>query len=393
MSVCRRFYSIAVFTFLFLAVAMLPASSNAEDVTHVSTRVPVVGPGRELSAVRPAGADEVPPAEQIPSAPHKWKLLATIPGAVIHDIAFPSRWVGYAAAELGQVWKTTDGGTTWTEVMNLGFPYYWYGVATLSTSVDDVVVSGFDDNNFQGIIRWSHDGGKNWSNDIVLTTTGWSDRIRFANPSDGLVVDQLSIAQGKPNLAHYTTEGGIKGNEWKANVPDKNGGWFGDEFSLQSNLHVRMSGITYCASDNGGANWSCGPSVDSVFDGPTFFVDDNHGWVGGGEISPSVAGWVHRTTDGGKTWSGRVLNTPWPIREIWFLTPYVGWASGGNYSQNLGGMYFSNDGGATWSFDASTEAEMGSCDSWAANGSNKVWCAGYDSSFNGVIYELNIASK
>jgi photosystem II stability/assembly factor-like uncharacterized protein len=394
MSVQRAFCSIALFVFLFSNCVFFPTSSKAQDVRHVSAQVPVIGPSRQLAAQRPAETGPVAPAEAVSPTAHNWKLLATIPGAVIHDISFPTEWVGYAAAELGQVWKTTDGGATWTEVMNLGFPYYWYGVATLSTSDEDVVVSGFNDNTFQGIIRWSHDGGSTWSDDIVLTATGWSDRIRFASPTDGLVVDQLSIGKNQPNMAHYTTAGGTKGHDWKANVPDKNGGWFGNQFSLLPSLQVNMSGITYCTSVNGGAKWTCGPSIDSVFDGPTFFLNRNDGWVGGGEISPNVEGWLHRTTDGGKTWSGRVLNTPWPVREIWFLTPYVGWAAGGNYSQNVGGMYFSNDGGQTWSLDVSTGSEMGSCDSWAnANGSNRVWCAGYDGSFNGVIYFLNIATK
>src|ERR1035441_1940893 len=34
---------------------------------------------------------------------------------------------------------------------------------------------------------------------------------------------------------------------------------------------------------SGGAQWSCGPSVDSVFDGPVLFQGDTFGWVGGGE--------------------------------------------------------------------------------------------------------------
>ena len=59
---------------------------------------------------------------------NSWRLQATLSG-VVTDLAFPSATVGYAAAELGRVWKTTDGGETWNSIMDLGFPYYWYGVA------------------------------------------------------------------------------------------------------------------------------------------------------------------------------------------------------------------------------------------------------------------------
>jgi photosystem II stability/assembly factor-like uncharacterized protein len=319
-----------------------------------------------------------------------WKLQATLPGAVIHDISFPTSSVGYAAAELGQVWKTVDGGATWTEIMNLGFPYYWFGVTAMSSQ--DVVISGFNDHTFAGIIRWSHDGGTTWTPDIVLTTTGWSYRVRFANKNNGLVMDGVSTTN--PNVAHYTVDGGATATDWTSVVPDPNGGWFGNEFSLLANNHARASGITYCSSLSGGSTWSCGHSVDSVFDGPVFFADDKFGWVGGGEISPSVAGWVHRTANGGRTWSNRTLQSPFPIRELRFVTSNAGWAAGGNIYSNVGGIYFSRDKGRTWSLDLNTNgSEMDACDSRIFAIGYRVWCAGYDGAFNGVVYTLLYKGK
>ena len=367
----------------FFVLLMLVTSSFAADaVRHVSQRTPVQGNSHELSADRAA---QLPtPFAPVKLTLNPWQKLATIPGAVIHDISFATQKVGFAAAELGQVWKTIDGGHTWAEVMNLNFPYYWYGVKALTAN--DVVISGFNDSNFEGIIRWSHDGGKTWTSDIVLTTAGWSDRVSFTDSQHGLVVDQLNL--NAANAAHYTTDGGAADSDWTAVVPDPNGGWFGNQFSFLPNLHIRVAGITYCTSLNEGAAWTCMPSVDSVFDGPVFFVNDRAGWVGGGEISPGVEGWVHRTTDGGRTWSGRTLDIGWPIREIFFLTPQIGWAAGGNVYSAVGGMYFSTDGGQTWSQDVDTGAEMSSCDGGHIGATGQVWCAGYDASLNGVIYTL-----
>ena len=350
----------------------------------VAERIPVNGPSRELAAYRPLGVQSAP-AAPVGATSSNWKQLATLSGAVVHDISFPSLKVGYAAAELGQIWKTTDGGNTWSDIRNSGFPYYWYGITALSEQ--DVVVSGFDDSNYEGIIRWSHDGGSTWTSDIILTTTGWSDRVRFASPKIGLVVDQLNIKKNEPNAAHYTTDGGQQQSDWTEVVPDPNGGWFGDEFSLLSNKHARMSGITYCASGNAGKTWSCGPAIDSVFDGPVFFFNDKAGWVGGGEISPSVAGWLHRTTDGGKTWTQRTLNSPWPIREILFVSPKLGWAAGGNIYSNVGGIYLSKDGGKTWTLDLDTSGhEIHGCDARPNGKKIQVWCAGPDSSLNSAVY-------
>lgn len=385
----RRFsqpFVIVLVTLLGLALAA-PTTTTAEEVPHVAYRSPVLCPARVMAAERPVDTRKQPVSQSVSPNANPWKLLATLPGAVIHDISFPTVKVGYAAAELGQVWKTTDGGAHWKEIVNLGFPYYWFGVKALTTR--DVVISGFNDKAGTGMIRWSHDGGKTWTPDILLNPSGWSYRPRFANQNDGLVLDGVDFHAA--NRAHYTTNGGGQATDWTAVVPDPNGGWFGNQFSLLPNLHARASGITYCDSTDAGAHWSCRPSIDSVFDGPVFFANDRHGWVGGGEISPNVEGWVHRTTNGGKTWSGRTLDDPWPIRELRFITSLTGWAAGGNIFSNVGGIYFSSDGGKTWSLDLNTGAEMDACDCRHVPGAFHVWCAGYNSSLNGVVYAVQVA--
>jgi len=365
----------------------IAASAQADDTTvrHVAGRIPVQGVGREMSADRRANTNSQPRISHLSPKANPWKLEATLPGAVIHDISFLNAKVGYAAAEAGQVWKTTDGGAHWKEILNLSFPWYWYGVHAFNAK--DVVISGIYDSstNFEGIIRWSHDGGATWTNDIVLTSTAFVQRIRFANRKDGLIMDLVDRAT---NSAQYTTDGGATAAGWTNVVSNPDGGWFQLEFSLLPNLHARASGINYCDSTDAGAVWTCGPSIDSVFDGETFFVNDKVGWVSGGEISPKVEGWVHRTTDGGKTWSGRTLDDPWPIREIRFVTPNIGWAAGGNIYSKVGGMYFSRNGGKTWSLDVNTGAEMDACDSKPVGTKFQVWCAGYNSSFTGVVYTL-----
>lgn len=364
--------------------SFLCSPAFTQTATHVAARIPTLGTVRDFSAERSVASTTISQPSSPNNQAHAWKLQAMLPGAVIHDISFPSTTVGFAAAELGQVWKTTNGGATWTEVLNLGFPYYWYGIHAFSAT--DVVVSGFNDSNFQGILRWSKDGGVTWSSDVVLTSNGWSFRVRFANANIGLVIDGLNLSAA--NGAHYTTDGGATASDWTSVVPDPSGGWFGNQFSLLANSHARASGITYCSSTDAGATWTCGPPIDSVFDGPVFFASDTAGWVGGGEISPAVEGWVHRTTDGGNTWSARTLDGPWPIREIMFLNSHSGWAAGGNVYTGVGGIYYSADGGQTWAVDVTTNAEMDACDNRRSTSQYQIWCAGYDGSFNGVIYTL-----
>jgi len=386
MKTSRRFHLLIAAVAMVACLTSLTASGQTDNTTvrHITGRIPVRGPGREMSADRPAAPSSRRISSNVSPKANPWKLQATLPGAVIHDIAFPTTKIGYAAAEAGQVWKTTDGGAHWAKILDLSYPWYWYGVKAFNAK--DVIISGFyDSSTFEGIIRWTHDGGTTWTNDIVVTPTGSVQRVRFANRKDGLIMD---LIDGSTNSAQFTTDGGARARDWTNVVSNPDGGWFGPEFSLLSNLHARASGINYCDSTDAGAVWSCGPSIDSVFDGPVFFANDKAGWVGGGEISPNVEGWVHRTTDGGKTWSGRTLDDPWPIREILFVTPKIGWAAGGNIYSDVGGIYFSHDGGKTWSVDVTTGAEMDACDSKPVGTKFQVWCAGYNASLSGVVYTL-----
>jgi photosystem II stability/assembly factor-like uncharacterized protein len=371
-----------------LVPGSIKGNKTAVTVHYTYGRVPMQGQGPThiLAADRPiatAPAFVDRPARSAQPQTNPWRLQAKLSG-VVTDLAFPTASTGYAAAELGRVWKTTDGGETWTVIMDLGFPYYWYGVDALSEN--DVVISGFDNSNFRGLLRWSHDGGQTWDPDVVLTTDGWSTRVRFADVQNGLVLDLISLSQ--PNAAHYTTNGGQTADDWTQVTPDPVGGWFGNQFSFLPSLRARASGITYCDSTNGGATWGCRPSIDEVFDGPTFFLDDTSGWVGGGSISPEVRGWVHRTTDGGVTWSERLLDAPWPIRSLLFLTPEIGWAAGGN--GGVGGIYFSDDGGGTWVLDLNTGHETSSC----ASVGTRVWCVGFANiggNWESVVHVLDIA--
>ena len=171
----------------------------------------------------------------------------------------------------------------------------------------------------------------------------------------------------------------------RQSYPDPMAG--GSETPVQFASAICTPGLpesTYCDSVNGGADWACRASIDSVFDGPTFFKNDQAGWVGGGEISPKVEGWVRgpagRRENLERADSGRSLADP---RDS--LRDPEDWLGRGrkNYSSNVGGMYFSHNGGKTWALDVTTGAEMDACDSKTVGTKYQAWCAGYNGSFSG----------
>jgi photosystem II stability/assembly factor-like uncharacterized protein len=315
---------------------------------------------------------------------HGWHEVATLPSTWVSSLSFASGKIGFAASGAGSVLKTTDRGRTWTAALDLGYPYYWSAVQALNEN--DVIAVGTIDSAslVEGVLRWSHDGGATWSDDIVIADTGYPflQSVHFWNSSVG-----FGVGLGSPNVEFRTTNGGLNLSDWSVGPLDPNGSWFGTQVSALPNGHVRISGITYCTSLDYAATFACQPSIDPTFDGVTFFADDDNGWVGGGGgigvpvgSPPLFEGWVHRTTDGGATWSGRVLDGPWPINAIVFVNRHDGWAVGGGGS--FGGMYVTHDVGKHWDveFDAGFGPQV------CATSEYQIYCAGYDDNATTHIY-------
>ena len=97
-------------------------------------------------------------------------------------------------------------------------------------------------------------------------------------------------------------------------------------------------------------------------------------------ISIPTEGWVHRTTDGGKTWSDRTLDGPWQIREIVFVNAKDGWAAGGD--GEIGGVYVSHDGGDTWEVELDAGVSLTAC----ATADFHIFCAGIDNNATSHVY-------
>ena len=320
-----------------------------------------------------------------------WYLEFSVPGKVFKDVSFYSEYyiinTGFIVTELGAVYKTTNSGVNWSSVMNIGFPYYWYGVHALT--VDTIVISGFNNqgNIKEGVIRWSFNGGNTWTPDIKLSIpgsgVGWLDKIHFFNQNTGIVFAAWSGG------VHYTTSGGKDTNSWQYIQINPGGGWFSGNICTKPSGYVYATGINFAKSTNFGSNWVSLPSIDNVFDGGVDFTDDNtKGWTGGGQISSPVQGWIHRTTNGGTNWTAR-YNFPYPIRAV--KNAYILGnmnhlhAVGGNLYQAIGGIYHSYDGGANWTLDENTSAEMFSIKNYRIDevGSNVIWCVGSTGSAGG----------
>jgi Secretion system C-terminal sorting domain len=321
-----------------------------------------------------------------------WVLKFTDSNRVFKDISFANLQIGYIVTELGAVYKTTNGGDNWVQKLNLGFPYYWYGVYALT--MDTVIISGFNNQGpvSTGVVRWTFNGGNNWSQDIVLgipTGVGWLSNVHFFNQNTGFVVASFSGG------VHYTTSGGRDSSSWNYVQVNQDLGWFAGNIDAQNSGNVYMTGIHLARSTNYGLNWTSGPSADNIFDGGIDFLDNNnmYGWTGGGQISSPVSGWVHWTTDGGSSWSAR-YDFPYPIRAVRFFDTMTGFAVGGNLYQEAGGIYSTTNGGMNWNLDINTSAEMFSIEAKRISAdSADIWCVGSTgggTGYTGKLYKASV---
>ena len=342
----------APLTTLALSLALIaPALAHGRDAVQLPRQAPD-GALIDLSPhAGPGLAPGAPGASADTTGP--WQPSVVPPGLFLRAISMSSPQIGYAAGELGVVLKTVDGGATWTFVKNDGYPIYWYGVQ--ATTAQSVVVAGFDNQSGAGIVCWSENGGASWG--PLLTLPGpsqgvaWLERVEFANVSDGLVT------AGWGGGVHATQNGGRTVGDW--NYHQVSGGWLLGSFTYLSDDRAWIAGIDQAFSPDSGSTWSTSAGSSAIFDGPVAVHNNGLGLIGGGTISPSVQGWIHRTTNAGHDWTpSPVASTPYPVRAIDVFDLERAWAVGGDHFSGVGGVWGTGDGGVTWGLEQDVGGEL-----------------------------------
>jgi photosystem II stability/assembly factor-like uncharacterized protein len=337
----------------FVLLGPLSAQTRTTTLTRCTPE------GKRVVQVTPTIGPGLPSLPRSAPAPSPalltttWQPMSVPPGVYIRAISMGTAQVGFAAGELGIVLKTVDGGSTWTTILNQGFPYYWYGCHAFDANT--VVISGFQNQSGDGVLRWSEDGGAHWSADVVLAGPAagvrWLDRVRFLDANRGIVENSWSGG------IDHTTTGGRTAGDWTFTQPSSN--WYLGTFTFLDDGRVWMSGYDFEFSPDATASWSAYPGTTAVFDGPNSIHQNGVGFTGGGSISPSVEGWVYRTSNAGHSFSSSpVLSTSYPIRALLTFDTQRAWAVGGNVYSGVGGIWGTIDGGTTWSLEQNTGNEI-----------------------------------
>ena len=254
-------------------------------------------------------------------------------GQDLNAVFFLDQKRGWVAGDGGQLWRTEDGGRSWT-------------AQRLSTtdSISDIYFRDKEDGHLLvgSRVLTTADGGTSWHEARRFTAAEFGGAepelysVRFTSKKKGWIVGNLSRGDRVVDSLVLSTADG--GTTWqRQTVPtraelihldfigDKRGWLVGDKGTI-------------LRTEDGGATWARAPIDGTATLYHVDFLDEERGWAVG------ERGTILRTVDGGAVW----LQVAAPIARgtllsVSFVNEDEGWAVG------RGGVILrSSDGGRTW---------------------------------------------
>ena len=348
----------------FAALASLSCKGNQPNANQQNTNAGQARAGRWVAQYRSPDSKAYTGTNL--SAAFFYSAISVLSKDVVFvagDVVNPKTQQG----RLGVVVRTSDGGQTWTERV-IEQPGAEIGslnsIHFVSPEIGWVVGASpeRDDDTRDGLVLKTTDGGDTWtllkvdakqvptSIFFVDSETGW---LGGATPLPGNGDDGDS-AIGGPSAILTTTDGGRTWRE-QINLPvsifdinfiDKTTGWASGS-----------KGSIYHTAD-GGRTWDSQRTELEVGDGPVnlqseglkqfsmlgvHFTDAQNGFAAGSAEEEDI-GYLIATSNGGNTWAKKWKVADSGVRDIFFLSPTVGWAvtNRGAY------VYYTVDGAHSW---------------------------------------------
>jgi photosystem II stability/assembly factor-like uncharacterized protein len=273
----------------------------------------------------------------------QWTVISAIIGDNLRDFQFLDENHGWAITT-NSIWKTDDGGQTWTEVRKaptVKLLKYYEPQETLEkvqflSQTEGWVVEG-------NHLVHTTDGGASWQKHEFKNVIVRS--FRFLNRENGWFVGQLMrlpLRKGEVEIWHpviYGTKNG--GRNWQPLFIGSDEHYpLWDVWPI-SPTKIWAVGFSILHSEDGGATWNRVHIKDwkgvSGMPIEIQFLDSNVGWM-----KTSEGGGYLFTSDGGKNWEPRpVLIVPGGLANVVYVNPIEVWGVAGN-------IYHSSDGGKSW---------------------------------------------
>ena len=208
------------------------------------------------------------------------------------------------------------------------------------------------------------DGGNTWTAIEAIPGCNLKE-VFFISADSGWIASSCGI--------HVTTDGG---QSWSLQS-SAGGQEMHDVFFINAQVGWAVgNNMTYLLTTDGGTNWSFNTLNTTVPNNPlltVFFHNASDGWIGGGVR-------MHFTNDGGQTWNqGSIALLEW-IHDLDFSTPLIGVGAGMS-----GAEVSTTDGGTNWDFSGFVTPSFEDLNGVSFSSTDSVYMVGND----GLIYFAN----
>ena len=240
----------------------------------------------------------------------------------------------YFGASGGGVWKTKDGGQTWTNISDGAFGGS-IGAVAVSESNPNVIYVGGGEKTVRGNVSYGYgvwktiDGGKNWEQ---------------MGLKDSRHISRIRIDKNDPNLVYAAVMGDLfKDTEERGVYKSTDGG-------------KTWRRVLFAGAGAGAVDLSVDASNPRVMFASTWKIRRTpYSLESGGEGSA-----LWRSTDAGETWTDISDNKGLPT-GLWGINAVAVSPVDGNrvyalIENDKGGVYVSDDGGDTWSARSNSRA-------------------------------------
>lgn len=325
---------------------------------------------RKAPAPAPAKSTEAKPAEAKLAEPsptgYAWRKLSTVPyRGKQDDIHFVNAKVGWYVNGGGKIYRTTDGGETWTEqISKPGTFFRCIGFLDEKRGFAGNIGPDYFPNvsDTQALYR-TEDGGVTWSpveiaGDPVKGLCAIEvARYPFINAGN-LDTKTLLVGGGRVGGPAVFISSKDEGKTWTARDISSAGQmvldvhFFDDKHGVMASAtsaNVQESSALILTTDDGGATWTKAYQGTRPFEltWKISFPTRQVGYVTIQSYNPDPKAskrYVAKTTDGGKTWSEIELVDDAKVRQfgIAFLDENTGWVGA------MPGGFETSDGGKTW---------------------------------------------
>jgi photosystem II stability/assembly factor-like uncharacterized protein len=258
-----------------------------------------------------------------------WHVLVEIIGETLLGIDMVDDRTGWVVGAEGVVYKTEDGGRTWTPEPDGAWPpVYTHAPVTMKARKEGDIAPTINESVASIFFADDRTG---WAVGDAPTGTGFDVR--------GLVLG--TIDGGKT----WTELKDASGNGAPFSINDV---WFTsptEGWAAGGNVENAEEDVLLHTAD-GGKTWERRPTGAAEYLRAVRFVDPSRGFVVGmtvdtvtQDLGPSK---ILATEDGGKTWTA-VFTSPRSFFDVTFADANRGWAVGDRAS-----IYATTDGGKTW---------------------------------------------